>query len=80
MKNLEVFNQRGFGDYSCSSCRTPLLGTFTAIGEVGDENGYEWRSFCPRCESKLGIATISDSDPKLNEIYSNYPIPDYLGN
>lgn len=47
MKQLEVFNYRGYGDYGCSKCKSPLVGRFTAIGEVSDEDGYEWRIFLP---------------------------------
>lgn len=34
MKQLEVFNYRGYGDYGCSKCKSPLVGRFTSICNI----------------------------------------------
>lgn len=73
MKQLEIFNYRGYGDYGCSKCKLPLVGRFTAIGEVSDEDGYEWRSFCPKCATELGIADNYEVTPYIQELYNTYP-------
>lgn len=73
MKNLNVFNYRGYGNYGCSKCKTPLVGTFTAIGDVKDEEGYEWRSFCPKCAAELNIANATEVTPYIQELYNAYP-------
>lgn len=78
MKQLEVFNYRGYGDYGCSKCKSPLVGRFTAIGEVGDEEGYEWRSFCPKCATELGIADNYEVTPYIQELYNTYPDAPFL--
>ena len=79
MKQLEVFNYRGYGDYGCSKCKAPLVGYFTAIGEVSDEAGYEWRSFCPKCAKELGIADNYEVTPYIQELYNTYPDAPFLG-
>lgn len=79
MKQLEVFNYRGYGDYGCSKCKSPLVGRFTAIGEVSDEDGYEWRSFCPKCATELGIADNYEVTPYIQELYNTYPDAPSLG-
>ena len=78
MKHLEVFNYRGYGDYGCSKCKAPLVGYFTAIGEVSDEAGYEWRSFCPKCAKELGIADNYEVTPHIQELYNTYPDAPFL--
>lgn len=73
MKQLEIFNYRSFGDYGCSRCKTPLTGYFTAIGEVSDEEGHEWRSFCPKCAMELNIADSYEVTPYIQDLYNIYP-------
>lgn len=73
MKQLEIFNYRGYGDYGCSKCNAPLIGKFTAIGEVSDEEGYAWRSFCPTCAASLNIDNKVEVDSYIEELYDKYP-------
>lgn len=73
MKHLEIFNYRGLGDYGCSRCKTSLIGYFKAIGESSDEEGYEWRSFCPKCAKELNIADSYEVTPYIQDLYNTYP-------
>ena len=43
------FTTRRYGDYKCCQCHKPLVGIVNTVGDVEDEEGYEWRTFCNRC-------------------------------
>lgn len=69
---LEQFEQKMYGEYGCSTCGNPLDGFVYCVGEDTDEEGYEWRTFCPDCWSKV-------EEMPFEDIYKTYKPAQWLG-
>lgn len=69
-KELERGANKMYGDYVCSKCGKPLMGWVNFVGEVEDDEGHYWRTFCNDCWP--GIEHMSDA-----EIYAQYPEAPY---
>lgn len=69
MMKLVVGVNRGYGEYLCSKCKSPLNGLYSFVGEEKDDEGYEWRGFYPTCWDKVRHQAQED-------LYANYePAP-----
>lgn len=70
-QNLEltVFETKIYGDYGCSKCGKPLFDCI-AVGETGDDDGHEWRSFHKECFEQIPLTA--------EEIYEAYGASEYL--
>lgn len=69
MKELEMFRNMFYGDYVCSGSGKILKGLCYCVGEVDDEEGYNWRSFCEEfwkehIENKMS----------LDEVYAKFEV------
>lgn len=79
MSNLIDFDHDMYampGDFACSRCGNPLYGPVHVISEEDDDEGYEWRTFCPRCWSQIDT---DDSTLTLMDIYKSYDAAPYIG-
>ena len=63
---VKVFEYQLYGNYRCSKCGEPLFKCIS-IGEVEDEDGYNWRSFCKDDYEELKASGMTDE-----EIYDSF--------
>ena len=66
-RQLEVFKHPRYGDYWCAcGCGQKLEGMCPTIGDVHDEEGFEWRAFTPECFNRLKAAH------SISELYNMF--------
>ena len=61
-------------EWGCSKCGTPLDGPVHVVSKEDDEEGYEWRIFCPKCWKKA-----EESPFTITDLYEMYKPAPYLG-
>lgn len=77
--NLEVIKNRVYGTHICACGCGKTLGNpgvevnyAYGIGEVSDDEGYDWRMFTPECWKRISSQYDINSQHDLSLIYHSY--------